>query len=102
MAQTFLLDFTVDADRCKDTESTAELSRKVRDAIDQLFPTINKISECWPVNGYYVVFSDKTAVIITLRIHNNGLITMAIEMPKDYSGITEVSFDVSIVQYGPL
>lgn len=95
-AQTILFDFTVDKERTTDAKERQEIAKLLRQELEHIFPQLNLMYQMPMEHGYYCVLSENQDTIITMRIFQQGLVTINVEYYLENGKEPLMSFDVSI------
>ncbi|XP_049313036.1 spermine synthase-like [Bactrocera dorsalis] len=78
-AQTILFDFSVDSERTTDTKQRQEIAKVVRGEVENIFPQVELAYQMTMEDGFFCVFTENKETMITLRIFQQGLVTLNIE-----------------------
>ncbi|XP_036219766.1 spermine synthase isoform X2 [Bactrocera oleae] len=94
-AQTILFDFTVDSERTTDTKQRQEIAKVVRGEVENIFPQVELAYQMTMEDGFFCVFTENKETMITLRIFQQGLVTMNIEYYLEDGKEPLMTFDSS-------
>ncbi|KAL9905084.1 spermine synthase isoform X2 [Glossina fuscipes] len=94
-AQTILFDFTVDKERTTDAKERQEIAKLLRQELEHIFPQLNLMYQMPMEHGYYCVLSENQDTIITMRIFQQGLVTINVEYYLENGKEPLMSFDSS-------
>ncbi|KAL9905085.1 spermine synthase isoform X1 [Glossina fuscipes] len=92
-AQTILFDFTVDKERTTDAKERQEIAKLLRQELEHIFPQLNLMYQMPMEHGYYCVLSENQDTIITMRIFQQGLVTINVEYYLENGKEPLMSFD---------
>uniref|UniRef100_A0A1A9WCZ6 PABS domain-containing protein n=1 Tax=Glossina brevipalpis TaxID=37001 RepID=A0A1A9WCZ6_9MUSC len=92
-AQTILFDFTVDKERTTDAKERQEIAKLLRHELEHIFPQLNLMYQMPMEHGYYSVLSENQDTIITMRIFQQGLVTINVEYYLENGKEPLMSFD---------
>lgn len=95
--QTVLLDFSIEPDRLSDGISQKEILKQLQQTLSKYFPDIVLIFETSVSDGHLSIFSEKSTVLLNIRLFNQGIITINIEYFKGDCDHQRLTFDVSSV-----
>lgn len=98
-AQTILFDFTVDSERTTDTKQRQEIAKVVRGEVENIFPQVELAYQMTMEDGFFCVFTENKETMITLRIFQQGLVTMNIEYYLEDGKEPLMTFDVNKNSY---
>lgn len=93
--QTVLLDFSIEPSRLSDSGSRKDLVKQLQQTLVKYFPEMILIFEVSVNDGYLSIYSEKSTVLLNVRLFNQGIITINIEYYKGDCDHQRLSFDVS-------
>lgn len=94
-AQTILFDFTVDKERTGDAKERQEVAKILRHELEHIFPQLEMAYQMPMDDGYFAVLAENKETIVTLRIFQQGLVTINVEYYLEDGKEQLMSFDSS-------
>lgn len=93
-ANSVLLDFSIEPSRITDELSRKDILKVFKENIEKYFGNLKIIYDMLLDDGYLVLLSDNSGVVLSLRFFNEGLITLNIEYFKKENDPQKISFEV--------
>lgn len=93
-ANSVLLDFSIEPARITDELSRKEIVKTFKENVEKYFGNLKIVYDMLVDDGYLVLLSDNTGVVLSLRFFNEGLITLNIEYFKKENDPQKISFEV--------
>lgn len=96
-SQSILMNFTIEAVRLNNSDSR----KSIRETIEIILQStlemkLEIICDVEVADGNLTIFKNSSSVIITLRIFNNGLLTVNVEFNDDNFSLKNSSFSVNL------
>lgn len=93
---TTLLDFSVDPSTVKNESQVSVLCSNIENVLREYLPNLKTLTSIPFDTDLFKLYSSDGGVTTTLRIFNNGLITLNIEYLKAESQEAQLSFEVKL------
>lgn len=95
VANTVLLDFSIDPSRIADEKDKKQILKEFKEILVKYFPQLKLVYDMETDDGYLCILTEPEGVVLTIRFFNQGLITLNIEYFREVNQEPKITFDVS-------